>query len=116
MIEVKQYLQDILVYLDDIEVFTHDGRAAFAADRKTQFAVIRAYEVVGEIVKRLPSDLLETQPDIAWQDIKAFRDFLAHNYEKVKTDIIWGAVEKMPALRSAVAAMLKAVSETDHSE
>lgn len=53
------------------------------ADRKTQVAVIRAYKVIGEIVKRLPKDLLDEQPSVDWRRLIRFRDFLAHNYDRL---------------------------------
>lgn len=83
------------------------------ADEKTQFAVIRAYEVIGEITKRLPETLLNTQPHIAWQDIKEFRDFLAHNYDRVRLDILWGAVEKLPDLQAAITLLLATLPPED---
>ncbi|MBZ0279146.1 MAG: DUF86 domain-containing protein [Anaerolineae bacterium] len=112
MKESQQYLRDILIYLTDVEKFTVDGRDAFRQDRKTQFAVIRAYEVIGEIVKRLPEDLLNTQPEIEWQDIKAFRDFLAHNYDRVQLDIVWGAVIKLSELKTAIETMLTSLEDS----
>jgi uncharacterized protein with HEPN domain len=42
-----------IVAAADIEEFTADGRAGFFADRKTQAAVIRQVEIIGEAVKRL---------------------------------------------------------------
>ena len=66
MTNIPQYLQDILAYLDDIEQFTAEGKPAFMLDRRTQYAVVRAYEVIGEIVKRLPEDLLARQPQVQW--------------------------------------------------
>lgn len=55
---ISDYLRDLLEQLSDVETFTFDGQAAFLEDRKTQNAVIRSYEVIGEIAKRLPDDLL----------------------------------------------------------
>ena|SRR5258707_15002330 len=102
----REYLHDLNHYIERVADFTKDGRDEFMKDDKTQFAVIRAYEVIGEIAKRLPQELLTTQPHIAWQDIKEFRDFLAHNYERIRLDIVWGAVEKLPELEVAVESML----------
>jgi uncharacterized protein with HEPN domain len=62
----RAYLHDLLAHVADLEQFTAGGRSAFLGDRKTQFAVVRAYEVIGEIVKRLPEDLLARQPDVDW--------------------------------------------------
>lgn len=111
MSDVQQYLEDMLDYVKAIADFTADGRESFMDDRKTQFAVIRAYEVIGEITKRLPEDLFESQAHIEWKQIKAFRDFLVHNYERIRPDVVWSAVEKLPELRAAIEIMIQQLSE-----
>jgi uncharacterized protein with HEPN domain len=103
---LRDYLLDILEYLDSVAAFTSDGRAAFMGDRKTQFAVIHAYEVIREIAKRLPPEAREANPQINWQKLITFRDFLAHNYDRVVLDNIWAAVEDLPNLRSAIESLL----------
>jgi uncharacterized protein with HEPN domain len=91
----RDYLQDMLQYLDDVKAFTVDGREMFIHDRKTQLAVIRAYEVIGEIAKRLPESLREANPQIDWRRLINFRDFLAHNYERVLLNNLWAAIEDL---------------------
>jgi uncharacterized protein with HEPN domain len=113
MTTTRDYLLDLLDYLERIETFTADGRDAFYADTKTQMAVIRAYEVIGHIAKQLPADLLESQPQAEWKQVKGFRDFLAHNYEEVMLSIVWGAVEKLPVLRGATEALLTGLPPDD---
>lgn len=111
----QDYLQDMLEYLDNVDSFTKDGRAVFMGDIKTQFAVIRAYEVIGEIAKRLPTTLRDANPQIDWQKLITFRDFLAHNYERVILNNIWAAVEDLPNLRATIAALLAALPDEDIS-
>ena len=53
----RLYLGHILAAIDDIADFTRAGREAFIPDRKTQSAVIRQLEIIGEAVKRLTQDL-----------------------------------------------------------
>ena len=43
----RLFLGHILAAIADIGDFTRDGRAAFLADRKTQSAVIRQLEIIG---------------------------------------------------------------------
>lgn len=62
MKSVRDYLQDFLDYLGYVADFTTGGRETFMLDRKTQLAVIRAYEVIGEIAKRLPESLRQANP------------------------------------------------------
>jgi uncharacterized protein with HEPN domain len=110
---VSDYLQDILDYIADIESFTHTGEDDFMQDRKTQLAVIQAYQVIGEIVKRLPDGMLDQQPEVEWRKIKGFRDFLIHQYDNVDMSIVWDAVVQLPALRSAIESMLAELPEDD---
>ncbi len=100
------YVKDLLRELDDIAAFTEDGQQVFFADVKTQKAVIRSYEIIGEIAKRLPRSLRDEIPEIDWRQLINFRDFLAHNYDRVAVRLLWAAVEDVPRLRSAVGAML----------
>ncbi len=112
----RYYLRDILQYVVDVESFTQTGKDDFMADRKTQLAVIRAHEVIGEIVKRLPTSLLETQPDVNWRAIKGFRDILIHQYDNIDLEIVWDAVGNIPALRAAVEALLASLPPEDEDD
>lgn len=105
------YLRDMLRELDDVAAFTTEGKTAFKRDAKTRKAVIRSYEVVGEIAKRLPDDLRSANPQLDWRKLIGFRDFLAHHYEEVILDFVWEAVEDLPNLREAVASLLATLDE-----
>jgi uncharacterized protein with HEPN domain len=96
------YVQDILAYLQRIGQFTADGHNAFLKDEKTQFAVIRAYEVIGEIIKRLPQSLCDANPQINWRQLMGFRYFLSLNYDLVILEFVWKAVEDLPILLAAI--------------
>ncbi|XWX03227.1 HepT-like ribonuclease domain-containing protein [Aggregatilineales bacterium SYSU G02658] len=100
------YLLDMREYANCIAQSTRGGKAAFDSDFVVQDAVIRQYQVIGEIAKRLPDELLATQPDIDWRAVKGFRDFLTHNYDRVDLAIVWEAVMMLPQLQQAIEAML----------
>jgi uncharacterized protein with HEPN domain len=107
MRSARDYLLDCLEYLSDIQTFTAGlDEVGFRASRKTQFAVIRAFEVIGEITKRIPQDLLDTQPAINWRAIKGFRDVLIHQYDNIDLAIVWDAVGRVPEVKQALAAIL----------
>lgn len=108
---VKPYLQELLAELNDIADFTVAGREVFRSDRRTQKAVIRSYEVIGEIVKRIPQDIRDTNPQVDWRKLAAFRDFLAHNYDDVILKNIWEAVEDLPNLKAKVEAVLNSLPD-----
>lgn len=65
---------------------------AFLADEKTQDAVIRNLEVVGEATKKLSATLRAKYPDIPWKSMAGVRDRLIHHYFGVNLDIVWAIV------------------------
>jgi uncharacterized protein with HEPN domain len=52
--DARVYLAQILERIERIQEYTIDGKEAFFADEKTQDAVIRNFEVIGEAAKRIP--------------------------------------------------------------
>jgi uncharacterized protein with HEPN domain len=58
-----------------VESYTAAGRDAFLADRLTQDAVIRNFEIIGEAASRL-SATIRNRPGIPWRKIIAFRNRL----------------------------------------
>lgn len=90
-----------------IESYTQGGREAFFADTKTQDAVIRNLEVIGEAVKNLSADLRVTHPEMPWTRIAGMRDVLIHDYFGVRLETVWNAVEhRLPELKRCVEALL----------
>ncbi|TVR19571.1 MAG: DUF86 domain-containing protein [Anaerolineaceae bacterium] len=112
----REYLQDILTYIGHLETFAADGRDALYGDVRTRLAVQRSYEIIGEIVKRLPDELLAQQPHIQWRQIKGFRDVLIHQYDAVDLEIVAQALADLPNLRAAVTVMLASLPEDDEGD
>jgi len=65
----------------------------FRGDWRKQMLGERLVEVLGEAVKRLPEDLRERHPQLPWKKIAGTRDHIAHGYESVDYDVIWGVLE-----------------------
>lgn len=55
----------------------------FRKDLKTVYAVIRAFEVLGEAAKKIPQRLRQDHPDIPWKEMAGMRDKLIHEYFSV---------------------------------
>jgi len=47
---------------------------AYLADERTRYAVMRAYEIMGEAVGHLPQELKTANPDIPWATMAAVRN------------------------------------------
>jgi uncharacterized protein with HEPN domain len=103
------YLQHILEKISNIlEDTEYHGHETFLLDRKTQDAVIRNVEVIGEAVKMLGSEITEKYSEIPWKAIARARDLLIHHYFEVNLDEIWRIVkEDLIKLRSVIERIIK---------
>jgi uncharacterized protein with HEPN domain len=53
----RLFLRHVLGAIEEISSFTEEGQRTFMADRKTQSAVIRQLEIIGEAVKNLSTEV-----------------------------------------------------------
>lgn len=67
------YLFHIRDAIQHILTYTEAGRDSFFADRKTQDAVVRNLEIIGEATKHLSQALKDAHPDISWKPIAGMR-------------------------------------------
>lgn len=76
----------------------------FLADRRTQDAVIRNLEIIGQALKDFGIDeLARRSPDVPWRTIAAMRNLLAHEYMGVDAVMVWDTVTgKLGELQSAL--------------
>jgi len=105
LLHVRDAIQHILEY-------TAAGKEHFFADRKTQDAVVRNLEIIGEAIKRVSSSLKDAHPDVSWKPIAGMRDKLIHDYFGVNLRLVWDVVERdLPALRLRVTQLLEALGK-----
>ena len=103
----RLYLRHVLDAIGAIESFTVEGRGSFMSDRKTQSAVVRQIEIIGEAVKQLSPALTGSEPTVPWRQIAGTRDRLIHAYFNVDLDAVWTMVQDdLPQLKADVARML----------
>lgn len=82
-------------------------RQAFLADEKTQDAVIRQFEIIGEACKQLRPETRSIHGSVPWPKIAGMRDVLIHEYFGVDLEIVWDTVEHSLAnLEQAISAIL----------
>lgn len=79
----RVYLAQILECIQKIERFTAGGKARFLGDVMVQDAVLRNFEVMGEVAKRLDDGYRAAHPEIPWRAVAGLRDVLIHQYEGV---------------------------------
>ncbi len=71
--------------IDFLGELTH---AELEADRRTSYAIIHAFEVMGEAAKRIPERHTGTLPDIPWTSMAGMRDKLIHDYLTIDLSIV----------------------------
>lgn len=105
----RDYLQDICGAIERIQRYVGDmSREQFEQDEKTQDAVIRNLEVIGEAAKHISASTRRDNPTIPWRDLAGVRDKLIHQYFGVNYAIVWKIVrEELPPLLPQLAEILK---------
>jgi uncharacterized protein with HEPN domain len=69
----------------------HVGRGSLADGLIFDAVRVRLIEI-GEAIKGLPAELVETEPGIPWSDIAGMRDRLAHRYFDTEHSIVAATV------------------------
>jgi uncharacterized protein with HEPN domain len=64
----------------------------FSKDFKTQDAVVRNLEIIGEATKNISENIRESNSEIPWKNIAGMRDKLIHDYFGINIDVVWGVV------------------------
>lgn len=81
--------------------------AAFSADRKTFYAVVRCLEIVSEASRRLTPEMQARQAHLPWRQMAAVGNVYRHEYHLIEVEMVWKAVqEALPLLLNAVEAEL----------
>ena len=91
----RESLQDVLGQAEEVREFTAGMTVeTYVEDRKTQAAVERKFEIIGEALNRLSradEELLDQIRD--YRSIISFRNILAHGYDSVDELVVWGIIE-----------------------
>ena len=81
--------------------------ASFAADKKTQSAVVHQLLVIGEAVKRLSPFFCADHPEIPWAAYARMRDRMIHRYGEILVEEVWNtACNDIPKLLAVVEPLL----------
>jgi uncharacterized protein with HEPN domain len=111
--DFRLYLDDILEAIHQIRTYLADqDEEAFKKDRKTQDAIIRNLEIIGEAAGKLPEQMQKDEPEIDWRKIKGLRNILIHEYFGINLPIVWDVVQnKLGPLESSCRRLMERVAE-----
>ena len=110
-LRIPEYLGHILEAIRRIESYVRDmSEAEFLDDPKTQDAVIRNFEIIGEACRNVDAhhaDFASKHPEVPWGFAYEMRNALAHGYFKVDLRIVWTTVRKeLPDLSAKILSLL----------
>jgi uncharacterized protein with HEPN domain len=110
----RQRLADIQAAIDAIH--SHLQRGDLSDGLVFDAVRIRLLEI-GEAVKALPAEMLDSQPSIPWSQIARMRDHLAHRYFDTNHAILQATVDgDLPELERAVRAIAATMPAEDQQE
>ena len=105
VLRIPDYLEHIVEGIERIHRYVSDvSEVDFLADEKTQDAVIRNFENIGEAahnIEHYHSKFADAHPDIPWTVVYAMRNRVAHGYFKVDLEMIWKTIHSdLPELHT----------------
>lgn len=94
-------IQKIIGYIDDVEKYVYNMQARdFLDDKKTIVACAFSVSQIGELVKEISSETMDSYTTIPWNSIKGMRNRIVHDYENVDLSVLWGTIkESLPDLK-----------------
>jgi uncharacterized protein with HEPN domain len=103
MSPILSTIRAIREYLDGI------SREQWDQDRVRRDAVVYRLLLLGETASALPDILRERYPDVAWRQIRAFRNLAVHKYFGVDWAVVWKiAQDEVPLLEEQAMAIMRA--------
>ena len=96
-LRISDYLEHILEAIERIDRYTQGmSEDEFLQDEKTQDAVIRNFEIIGEASRNIDqhhSDFAAEHSNVPWRIAYEMRNALAHGYFMVDTGIVWKTIK-----------------------
>jgi uncharacterized protein with HEPN domain len=109
---LADYLKHISEAIDDATAFLADCSSvdALAQDKRSQYAVIRALEILGEAAVRIQSAapaFVAAHPEIPWHTMRGMRNTLIHAYAAIDLQVVFDTVkDDLPPLQQQIAPLL----------
>jgi uncharacterized protein with HEPN domain len=108
-------LNAVLRYCDKIEKVMSDyGKDIedFLDNPRYQDLCSFYTQQIGENTKNLSKEITKRYPEVKWDDMRATRNDVAHTYEWIDPEMIWGAItEDVPILKEACEKILKELED-----
>lgn len=110
-LRTPDYLDHMLAAIDRIQGYTTGlDLEAFHADTRTQDAVIRNLEVIGEAARNVQQNdpgFVAEHPEVPWSVVYRMRNALSHGYADIDLTTVWNTAKAdLPPLKAQLAVLL----------
>ena len=96
VVKMVEYCDDVASFLNEFS----DNFEAYCADVRTRYACDMCVIQIGELVGRLSDELKDSYSSVPWAQIRAMRNFFAHDYGSAEPEFVWETLRQdVPALR-----------------
>ena len=80
----------------------------FQIDDRTNSAVVRKLEIIGEAVKQITEEIRQQYPRVPWKEMAGMRDKLIHFYFGIDSQLVWKTVtERLPQVKQEIHQLLQ---------
>lgn len=112
-LRIRDYLEHILTAIDRINRYVLSmDEDQFQHDEKSQDAVIRNFEVIGEAcrnVEKYHPEYAASHPEVPWVIAYEMRNALAHGYFLVDMSVVWRTIQAdLPEMELQIQTLLNA--------
>jgi uncharacterized protein with HEPN domain len=113
-LRIPDYLEHIVEAIERIDRYLTDtDEVAFLNDQKTQDAVVRNFEIIGEAAHNIEcyhSTFAAAHSDIPWAVMYAMRNRVAHGYFKVDFEMVWKTIHAdLPELHAQIKNLIREI-------
>jgi uncharacterized protein with HEPN domain len=101
-------LLDMLIAARKIQRFTDDfDKSAFKGSELVQSAVMREFQVIGEVARMLTDETKNKHSQLPWRAIIGMRNRMIHEYFNVDLDVVWETIDHdLPSLVTLLEAIV----------
>jgi uncharacterized protein with HEPN domain len=111
---IPEYLQHILDAINRaLDYCAAMNCESFNRDTRTQDAVIRSIQVIGEAAKKVRTadpEFAAQHPEVPWAVMYGMRNRVIHDYFEVDLAVVWQTVQQdLPELRKQMLGLLNVI-------
>ena len=108
----REILASIAESIRRVDGYVERAGSAWVEDGMALDAIATRLGQIGELAKRLPTELLGRMPEVDWRGVKGIREVLVHEYEDVEVGVVTDAIAtELPGLWHAIETIL---AEPEH--